>query len=56
MEQFTFKYIDLTGCSRREIMERAEDLAHAMETQFPGDFPLQDAIDTVIDAAAEYAQ
>lgn len=57
MFHFTFDHIERTLLDRQEIMKRARQLRADMEERFgEGSYPIQEAIDSVIDAAIEYAQ
>lgn len=52
-----FDYIELTGLTKEEILDRAQSSLKYMESRFgKGCMTLQDCIYSTIDAAAEYAQ
>lgn len=52
-----FNYIDRTGLSEAEVRKRATSHQRTMNRRFgAGTTSLQDAVDSVIDAAIEYAQ
>ena len=56
MTKFTFDYLDRTGLTQEEVLRRAKEHRSYMFKATGWRPTLQQAIDSVIDAAAEYAQ